>query len=187
MSNISEEIILEDVWGFIEEFNNESDRAAVILAAAEIDDLLRQILVKVLRPSTQQNDQLFDTDMPLSSFSARIKLADRLGIIDEEIFSALNLLRKVRNDFAHKRGMSLTSGKTNDQIKSLLTIFKRSEHFSSKPELKKAISQKNISHAFKGLIAYLVVKLQVVKEFIKPLHLKQPKIYTKDTDVELLT
>ena len=47
-------------------------------------------------------DELFDVPYaPLSSFSAKISIAHRLGIFPTSFTRALHLVRKIRNDFAH--------------------------------------------------------------------------------------
>lgn len=114
----------------IDEFKNESDRAAVILGAAKLDVLLYQLLQAALRPCTGRNDELLDGDSPLATFSARITLTHRLGLIDDEFCRALHLIRKVRNSFAHElSGISLESGAHRDRIRELVAPLKKHESF----------------------------------------------------------
>jgi DNA-binding MltR family transcriptional regulator len=87
---------------FSAEIRNETDRASIILAAA----MLEQALETLLRPSlvsiASQNDPLFDgAYAPISTFSAKIDLAYRMGLIPANFTRGLHLIRKVRNDFAH--------------------------------------------------------------------------------------
>lgn len=79
-------------------------RALVILASAQIDTQLRKVIEGFLwqkRGKPKDPDELFDGDSPLSTFSSRIKVALRLGIIDERLADALDKLRDVRNQAAH--------------------------------------------------------------------------------------
>lgn len=79
-------------------------RPLVIVGASKIDDLLLQILSQYLLPknaSPKQPDELLEGDHPLATFSARIKLAYRLGIIDKTLYSALEQVRTLRNLGAH--------------------------------------------------------------------------------------
>ena len=46
--------------------------------------------------------ELLGTDSPLSSFSARINASFALGLIPAAVHRDLHLIRKIRNDFAHK-------------------------------------------------------------------------------------
>jgi DNA-binding MltR family transcriptional regulator len=48
-----------------------------------------------------KDDNQFHPDRPLGTFSAKINLAYRLGLLDDKIEHALQLIRKIRNDFAH--------------------------------------------------------------------------------------
>jgi len=79
-------------------------RALVILASAQIDTQLRRVIEGFLwqKPGkAKEADELFDGEGPLSTFSSRIKIALRLGIIDARLADALNKLRDVRNQAAH--------------------------------------------------------------------------------------
>lgn len=105
----------------VREFKNESDRAAVILGAAKLDALLAQILDRRLLPSLASNDELLDGDSPLSTFSARINCAYRLGLITSDFAKSLHLTRRIRNSFAHEvSGVSLESGSHSDRVTSLI-------------------------------------------------------------------
>jgi len=84
------------------EFENESDRACVILGAALLDSALETLLRSFLLPSTSADDPLFDgANACLSTYSARIEMAFRLGLIDPALARGLHLVRRIRNDFAH--------------------------------------------------------------------------------------
>lgn len=109
---------------FVEEFRDESDRAAVILGAAKLDMLLLQILDRRLLPSLSSADELLDGDSPLATFSARINACYRLGLITPEFAKSLHLVRRIRNGFAHEiSGVSLASGAHADRLKSLVLPF----------------------------------------------------------------
>jgi len=82
---------------FNNEFKSESDRAAVVLGAALLDSLLHQLIDAYLLPKPKQNkeDELLEGSSPLATFSARIKMCYRLGLIDKEFLKALDLIRKI--------------------------------------------------------------------------------------------
>ena len=83
----------------------ESDRGTVIVAAAIIDEALEQLLKARLAPSNGRDDELFDSPYaPLSSFSAKIDFAYRVGVVAAEVKATFHLLRKLRNEFAHSSG-----------------------------------------------------------------------------------
>lgn len=106
---------------FVDEFKNESDRAAVILGAAKLDTLLYQLLDRYFVPSPSGSDDLLDGDSPLSSFSAKINICYRLGLLSAEFTRALHIVRRIRNAFAHElSGAHLDSGPQADRVNALL-------------------------------------------------------------------
>jgi len=92
------------------EFRSDSDRATAVLIGAEIDNVLLNIMKKVLGKENKNSVDLFGSMQPLSSFSSRIEMLFRLGIIDEEKHHDLHILRKIRNGFAHgRKGLKFNS------------------------------------------------------------------------------
>ncbi len=146
---------------FVVEFKNESDRAAVVLGAAKLDALLAQILDRHLKPAASSAaDELLEGDSPLSTFSSRINISYRLGLITAEFAKALHTIRRIRNSFAHElSGCSLDSGPQADRLKSLLlplrplpfyTKFK--EHFFGQ--------ETSASVEFKACLAMMAARLE---------------------------
>jgi len=116
---------------FFKEFVNEGDRAAVILGAAKLDLQLYQLLLKVLLPNASSRDDLLDGEGPLSTFSAKINMSYRLGLIDSHLAHALHLIRKIRNTFAHEvEGCKLESGSHRERVKELITPLENYEIFT---------------------------------------------------------
>lgn len=114
-----------EFYKFVEEFMAESDRAAVILGAAKLDLLLFQILQRVLRPCTSSKDELLEGDAPLGTFSSRAMMCHRLGLINDELYSAINIVRRIRNSFAHElSGVRLDTGAHRDRIRELTSPIK---------------------------------------------------------------
>jgi len=110
---------------FMGEFNEESDRAAVIIGIARLDTVLLQILQKVMVPSTGNDDELLEGDSPLGTFHARIHCAFRLGLIDASVARALHICRRIRNTFAHElAGSSLDAGSHRERIRELILPLK---------------------------------------------------------------
>ncbi len=84
------------------EFVNESDRACVILGAALLDSALETVLRSYFIACSTATDPLFEgSNAPLGTFSARIEIAYRAGLMDANFARNLHLVRKIRNDFAH--------------------------------------------------------------------------------------
>jgi hypothetical protein len=84
------------------EFNGSSDRAAAIVSAALLDSKLEHMLRARFVPSSDSKDRLFDGPQAiLSTFSARIAMAYRAGLISDFERQKLDFVRDIRNRFAH--------------------------------------------------------------------------------------
>src|SRR5438874_1315224 len=90
-----------EVTNFLARLAHESERAAVVMGVALVDESLEDALVKLLLPTKTNPDELFAPDRPIGSFGAKTRLAYRLGLVDDEFCSALDMLRRIRNAFAH--------------------------------------------------------------------------------------
>jgi len=93
----------------------------VILAAALLDSALETLLKTKLISSSVAEDPLFDgTNAPLATFSSRIEMAHRVGIIDPGFARGLHLVRRIRNDFAHNvAGCSFTDSAVMSRLTEL--------------------------------------------------------------------
>ena len=90
---------VEDLMSALSE---ESMRGKILIVTAQIDNLLMEMLKRLLKPARRKaDDELFRPLGPLDSFSSRIAMAYRLGLICEGDADALDSLRKLRNDCAH--------------------------------------------------------------------------------------
>jgi DNA-binding MltR family transcriptional regulator len=107
---------------FLREFENETDRGAALVGAAVIDhrliDTLRAFMV-----SNKAAGRLLDGGKaPLGTFSARIDATYALGLINTHEEHELHLIRKIRNEFAHrKHGTTFADPKISslcDRLKS---------------------------------------------------------------------
>lgn len=105
-----------------DQFENESDRAAVILASALLDDALTTLLRTHLVPCSSSSDSLFDnTNSPLSNFSSKIDMANRLGLISTQLTRDIHLVRKIRNSFAHDVfGCDFEDGSVKNRVRELM-------------------------------------------------------------------
>jgi hypothetical protein len=144
---------------FINEFKSESDRAAVILGAAKLDNILYQILGSVLLPPPSGNDELLEGDSPLSTFSSRINITYRLGLIDAEFARTLHLIRRIRNSFAHEvSGANMNSGAHVDRIRELSSVLR---HYKEYASFQKTFFEGDINPStdFKSILVVAMVRL----------------------------
>jgi DNA-binding MltR family transcriptional regulator len=94
-----------------------------------------------------------DTGGPLSTFSARINLAHALRIIDDAEYRDLHIIRRIRNDFAHRRDCDFETETVRNRIRDL----SKSEKQDSPAEALERVAMFLIMHleaAIAGLADY---------------------------------
>ena len=87
---------------FLQQFRSQDDRSSVILAAALIEIHLGALLKKAFLPPLSGKDALLDERGVISTLFSRNHLCLRLGLIDEEMFRAIDVFRDIRNKYAHQ-------------------------------------------------------------------------------------
>lgn len=126
MSNRELQPFSDELMGFLVDLAEEGERALVIGGVARIDVVLERLLKAVLRPHSGGDDNLFDPDRPLGSFSAKISLAWRMGLLDTETERSLQMIRKIRNDFAHaETRISLSDAAITSRVRELASCAKK--------------------------------------------------------------
>jgi hypothetical protein len=88
---------------FIKETNAEkNDRGAAILLATNVENALQGALTRMFR--TRSNiRKLFGVNSPLGAFSNKIEVGYALGILGQQTKANLDIIRTVRNAFAHAK------------------------------------------------------------------------------------
>jgi DNA-binding MltR family transcriptional regulator len=112
---------------------NESDRGAVIVAAALLEDDLNEILKKIVQRnelSAKYIKEMFDLNGPLSSFSSKALICYGFGIISKDIFDDLTKIRKLRNKFAHSSDrVDFLSSEIEDHVAEIQCCVEASKSF----------------------------------------------------------
>jgi DNA-binding MltR family transcriptional regulator len=90
-----------DVLDFRQTLTHESDRAAALMSAAYLDEQLKTLLNRMLVDDTKVKERVLGTSGAIDSFSSRIDLAYLLGLIPKNFRDDLELIRRIRNEFAH--------------------------------------------------------------------------------------
>lgn len=90
---------------FLKEMMGESDRAAIILSASALDDLLLYAIALKLscNPTGNEIDYIFRQAGPLGTFSARMEIALLFDVIEDETYQQLDTIREMRNACAHSK------------------------------------------------------------------------------------
>lgn len=111
---------IKELSEFLGEFNKETDRGAVLNAAAILDEWLLIILTEFFADNKSSTDLLNGFNAPLGTFSARVAAAHALGLIQDNEFREITIIRKIRNEFGHTwRGISFETQKISDLASNL--------------------------------------------------------------------
>jgi len=87
---------------FLNEFHSESDRGAALVAASLLDEQLHNVLSAFFADVPTSKDLLEGMNAPLGTLSSRLSAAYSLGLIQENEYREINIIRRVRNEFGHK-------------------------------------------------------------------------------------
>lgn len=111
----------QDLNEFDTRLRGESDRSAALLAAALLDAQLEDLFRARLK---HHQDRLLVFDGPLASFWSRIKMARALDWIDGDVERDLDVIRDIRNRFAHsfEQDLNFEESEIRGWCSSLLTI-----------------------------------------------------------------
>jgi DNA-binding MltR family transcriptional regulator len=100
-------------------FEEQNDRALVIVGAAFLDTLLANILITFLIDDEKEVEKLLQYDQPLGTYGNRIGAAYCLGLIGKTVRDDLRLVGKIRNRFAHDLYASFEDQKIQSWCSSL--------------------------------------------------------------------
>lgn len=144
-----------------------SDRPLIIIGASKVDNLLFEILNLYLMPKRAKGkdaDELLEGDRPLATFSSRIKVCYRLGIIDESLYNSLERLRTLRNPSAHSIAFDITKSPVKEHIVELrkCVINRRSFQLTQNRYFNK--SKLNKTEELQCILLTLCVLLEAIRE-----------------------
>lgn len=122
-------------------------RLMIIVGSSKVDTLLFEVLAAYLLPKRakpREQDELLEGDRPLGTFSSRIKMCYRLGIIDESLYLVLETLRSIRNESAHSVAFDAGQSPVREHVSELrkqvaprLSYEWTRERYFAKPSLSK--------------------------------------------------
>jgi DNA-binding MltR family transcriptional regulator len=105
------------------EIEESHDRAAAVVAAAFVEDRLATALKARFHQDEAITGNLFRSSGPLGSFKAKIDLAYLVGLCSKEAHSDLDIIRRIRNEFAHElTTKTFESQRVNDLTKNFALI-----------------------------------------------------------------
>ena len=80
---------------------HKDDRLLAIMSASFLEDILKTTFIYQWNISKSKQDSFFGTNGPLSTFSNRCLIAKSLNWLSDEDYAHVNIIRKLRNEFAH--------------------------------------------------------------------------------------
>jgi mannitol operon repressor len=105
-----------EIKACLDAMSKESARGLVLTAVAMIEDLLGQSIRSFL-VGGKATDKLMEGS--LSSLSARLLAASALGLVSEIEYRDCEIMRKIRNEFAHSVHVSFDDTKIRDLCTNL--------------------------------------------------------------------
>jgi DNA-binding MltR family transcriptional regulator len=87
----------------VKKYITEGDpRVSAIMAGAVVNEVLQvAIEYNLISLSKDDREALFENSGPLSTFAAQIRMGYAMGLYGKKLRDDLNVIRKMRNDFAH--------------------------------------------------------------------------------------
>ncbi|MFB3306805.1 MltR family transcriptional regulator, partial [Pseudomonas sp. AMR01] len=89
---------------------NPNERAIALVAATFLETLLDHILLAFLPEDEKEVNQLLNYNQPLGTFSGKITMVYCLGLMEKKVKKDLDLIRKIRNKFAHQLRVDFEDG-----------------------------------------------------------------------------
>lgn len=97
----NERYSLDKLNRFMSAIREQDDQAMVLLLATFLEDTLGRLLLAYFRSGKATKDLVEGFNAPLGTFGSRIKAVYAFGLVTDEQFKDMEILRKVRNHFAH--------------------------------------------------------------------------------------
>ncbi|MBN1694659.1 hypothetical protein JW879_04555 [candidate division WOR-3 bacterium] len=118
-----DDISIMDYQRLADAFIEETDRGAAILAASYAEDYLGKYLTSFM-VDDPKIDELFESFGPYKTFSQRIKAAYAFGLIDINKKNDLQIIKDIRNNFAHNFRIKTFENPKVNSLFDRLTIAK---------------------------------------------------------------
>lgn len=108
---------------FLGKIHKESDRGAALMAASILDEVLREIILNFLIENKTIEKLVDGFNAPIGTFHSRILAAYAMGLIEEQEFVEIEIIRKIRNSFGHTwKDVAFTDPKIVSQINKLTML-----------------------------------------------------------------
>ena len=120
----------------------ESEKSPILVGVTAVENELEKLIQDYLIDSPTGIDDLFETGA-LSNFSSKISIARRIGLINNELQNAIDIMRKLRNSVSRSDFPDIYN---STQIKSL--IDELINRYSEIPEFREIENSINMNDQF---------------------------------------
>ena len=87
---------------FVSQVNEETVRGGVLNITSFIDELIIKLLISYF-PNKKKAEQIFlNLDSPMATLVSRANIAHALSLLRDDEITAIKIIARVRNEFAHK-------------------------------------------------------------------------------------
>ncbi len=97
----NERYSLDKLNRFISAIRKQDDQAMVLSLATFLEDTLGRLLIAYFRSCKATKDLVEGFNAPLGTFGSRIKAVYAFGLVTDDQFKDMEVLRRIRNHFAH--------------------------------------------------------------------------------------
>lgn len=98
---VNERYSLDKLNRFISAIRRQDDQAMVLSLATFLEDTLGRLLIAYFRSCKATKDLVEGFNAPLGTFGSRIKAVYAFGLVTDDQFKDMEVLRRIRNHFAH--------------------------------------------------------------------------------------
>lgn len=111
---------LDELNSLLEVLGELDEKSLVLALAAFAEDTLGGLLIQYMRNHKQARELVEGFSAPLGAFSARCKAALAFGLISDQQYHNLDILRNIRNAIAHNwTGVSLNRPDLRSRVQNL--------------------------------------------------------------------
>lgn len=98
---------INEILSGAEDWIDRGQAATVLTAISAIEDVFEDVIKsRMVVLSKKMESRLFQGYGPLNTFAAKIDIAFALGLLSERDYADMQIIRKVRNEFAHSRAVT---------------------------------------------------------------------------------
>lgn len=149
---------------FLTSSNNETDRGRALVVASLIEEMLEEILRNFLLENKETKTLFEAPNAPLSNFSAKSLLCRSLGLISKTEFKDIDILRRIRNEFAHHVLCTFEQQKIADLAASLTTGMEHLDHLPKGNKLRVEDPKSRFGMVSTSLVTRLYNRAHYVKK-----------------------